>query len=71
MKGFEGLVLGTVLLWLHGGWLLTSGYVTRERSILPDRTIERAWFTPLTGLRRETRVRKAAPENARPVPDAK
>jgi hypothetical protein len=51
----RGLVLAAVLLWLHGGWLLTNGYVTRPRALAPGRKMESAWFTPLTGLRRSTR----------------
>jgi hypothetical protein len=51
----RGLVLSAVVLWLHGGWLLTSGYVTRTSGLAPGRKTESAWFTPLTGLRRESR----------------
>ena len=45
------LVISAILLWIHGGWLLTHGYVTRPSALATNRKVESAWYSPLTGLR--------------------
>jgi hypothetical protein len=42
-------------LWLHGGYLLTNGYMTNPRANILREQIEPRWYTPLTGL--QPRVR--------------
>jgi hypothetical protein len=34
------LILSAILLWIHGGWLLTHGYVTRPSALATNRKVE-------------------------------
>jgi hypothetical protein len=65
----RSLVLGAVLLWLHGHSLLHTGYVTRTSPILPGRKLESAWYTPLTGLRREFSLERVRVRQPSAIPD--
>jgi hypothetical protein len=48
----RGLAIVAIVLWCHGSYLLSQGYVTRPYGLAPGRHSESDWFTPLTGLRR-------------------
>jgi hypothetical protein len=64
----RALVLSAIVLWLHGGWLLTHGYVTHPSALAQTRKVESAWYSPFTGLRPTSRVAAPArPTNAHKI----